>query len=191
MIKYKKDLGRDLNFIENAFTDRLAQKNWACIQTVINVVREPVLILDKDLRVMTANESFYRVFQVEQKDTEQALVYELGNGQWNIPALRELLEKILPQNSFFKDFDVTHTFPVIGRKSMILNAREIHSSDYIASVLFPSFILLAVEDNTPMLALAETAIAQVKKLASQSAERIVALETRIAELKKIAKKAKS
>jgi two-component system CheB/CheR fusion protein len=70
---------------------RLWEKSWTYIKTVVDVVREPVLILDKDLRVMAANESFYRIFQVEAKDTEGHVVYGLGNGQWDIPALRKLL----------------------------------------------------------------------------------------------------
>ncbi|MFA7715221.1 MAG: PAS domain-containing protein, partial [Candidatus Paceibacterota bacterium] len=84
------------------FVERFWEKSWTYIKTVVDVVREPVLILDKDLRVMAANEAFYRIFQVESKDTEKKIVYELGNGQWNIPSLKKLLEDILPKNTFFK-----------------------------------------------------------------------------------------
>ena len=108
------------------YVGRLWEVSWTYIKTVVDIVREPVLILDKDLRIMSANESFYRTFQVESKDTEGQVVYKLGNGQWNIPALRKLLEDILPKNTFFKGFEVTHEFPFIGRKVMILNARQIH-----------------------------------------------------------------
>src|SRR3989338_6780559 len=76
---------------------------WPYIKTIVDVVREPVLIIEKDLRVMIANEPFYRVFQVEAKDTEKKLVYELGNGQWDIPALRKLLEDNLSRLE--KDFN--------------------------------------------------------------------------------------
>ena len=68
----------------------------------MDIVREPVLILDKNLQVLAANDPFYRTFQVEAKDTEKKIVYELGNGQWDIPDLRKLLEDILPKNTFFK-----------------------------------------------------------------------------------------
>src|SRR6185369_2036112 len=112
------------------FAERVWEESWTYIKTVVDIVREPVLILDKDLRVMAANDSFYRTFQVEAKDTENKIVYELGDGQWNIPALRKLLEDILPKTSFFKGFEVIHEFPAIGRKVMILNARQIHS-DFI------------------------------------------------------------
>ena len=69
--------------------EHLWEKSWTYIKTVVDVVREPILILDKDLRVMTANDSFYRTFQVEKKDTENRIVYGLGNGQWDIPALKK------------------------------------------------------------------------------------------------------
>jgi len=115
----KKIVGKD-------FFEHLWEQSWTYIKTVVDVVREPILILDNKLRVMAANESFYRTFQVSAKDTEERIIYELGNGQWNIPGLRKLLEDILPKNSFFKEFEVTHIFPVIGRKVMILNARQIH-----------------------------------------------------------------
>ncbi|OYV27606.1 MAG: hypothetical protein B7W98_01425, partial [Parcubacteria group bacterium 20-58-5] len=127
------------------FVELLWEKSWIYIKTVVDVVREPILILDKDLRVMAANDSFYRTFQVELEDTEKRVVYELGNGQWNIPALRKLLEDILPKNTFFKGFEVDHEFPFIGRKVMILNAREIHFKEDTSSKDFPPIILLAIE----------------------------------------------
>src|SRR5690606_28210977 len=111
------------------FINLFWEKSWVYIKSTVDVVREPVLILDKNLSVMAANESFYRLFQVEQKNTENKLVYELGNGQWDIPALRKLLEDILPKNTFFKGFEVSHEFPVIGHKNMLLNARQIHTKD--------------------------------------------------------------
>src|SRR3989338_3264754 len=88
------------------FVKRVWEESWTYIKTVVDVVREPVLILDKDFRVMAGNDSFYRTFQVEIKGTEGMVVYELGNGQWNISALRKLLEDILPKNTFFKGFEV-------------------------------------------------------------------------------------
>src|SRR3989344_6276397 len=84
------------------FFERAWEESWTYIKTVVDVMREPILILDKNFRVMAANEPFYRTFQVEQKDTEGVVVYRLGNGQWNIHALRKLLAEILPQNTFFK-----------------------------------------------------------------------------------------
>lgn len=167
------------------FIKKVWEKSWTYIRTVVDIVREPVMILDKDLRVMAANESFYRTFQVEPKDTEGKIVYELGNGQWNIPALRKLLEDILPKNTFFKGFEVTHEFPAIGRKVMILNARQIHFKDEAPSVeTFPSIILLAMEDVTEMMVIAETLASHANQLESRFTERTEKLQTHIGKLEK-------
>lgn len=163
------------------FVEHFWEKSWTYIKTVVDVVREPVLILDKDLRVMSANESFYRTFQVEMKDTENKVVYELGNGQWNIPALRKLLEDILPKNVFFKGFEVAHEFPFIGRKVMILNARQIHVKD---DTTFPAIILLAMEDVTEMMVVAETLASHSKHVASTLTERTDKLDAHIKKLEK-------
>lgn len=134
------------------FFERLQQDSWTYIKTVVDVVREPVLVLDKNLCVMAANEPFYTTFQVERADTENKVVYELGNGQWNIPSLRKLLEEILPTNSFFKGFEVVHEFPWIGRKIMLLNARQIY---FKSDSTFPPIILLAIEDMSQIMAVAD------------------------------------
>ena len=164
--------------------EKLWEKSWTYIKTVVDVVREPVLILDKDLRVMAANESFYRTFQVEHKDTEKKVVYELGNGQWDIPALRKLLEDILPKNTFFKGFEVDHAFPFIGRKVMILNAREIHFKEDSSSKEFPPIILLAIEDITDMMVVAETLATHAKQTEARLTERTLKLEMQIKGLEK-------
>jgi nitrogen-specific signal transduction histidine kinase len=163
---------------------RVWGESWRYIKTVIDVVREPMLILDKDLRVMAANESFYQTFQVEQRDTANKVVYELGNGQWNIPALRKLLEDILPQNTFFKGFEVVHEFPFIGRKVMILNARRIHFKENGDAQWFPPIILLAMEDVTEMMIVAETLAGHGTQIDTQLAERTAKLETHIGVLEK-------
>ena len=156
MKKNKKEVEKVIEKKEAKLGKELWEKSWTYIKTVVDVVREPVLILDKDLRVMTANESFFRTFQVEKKDTEHKHVYELGDGQWNIPALKKLLEDILPKNTFFKGFEVVHEFPFIGRKVMILNARQIHFREDTTLETFPPIILLAMEDVTEIMLVAET-----------------------------------
>lgn len=166
------------------FVERFWEKSWTYIKTVVDVVREPVLILDKDLRVMAANEAFYRIFQVESKDTESKIVYELGNGQWNIPALKKLLEDILPKNTFFKGFEVAHEFPSIGRKVMILNARQIHFKEEEGPGMFPSIILLAMEDVTEMMIVAETLAGHSNRMEARFAERTQKLEVHVGELEK-------
>jgi nitrogen-specific signal transduction histidine kinase len=178
-IKIEKNIRSEEDFVE-----RFWDESWTYIKTVVDVVREPVLILDKDLRVMAANESFYRTFQVEPKVTEKRVVYELGNGQWNIPALRKLLEDILPKNTFFKGFEVAHDFPVIGRKVMILNARQIHPKKDTGSGLFPPIILLAIEDVSEMMVVAETLASHANQLEAKFAERAGKLEAHIGKLEK-------
>ena len=171
---------KNIKPVGSDFFKRLWEESWIYIKTVVDVVREPVLILDKNFRVMAANEPFYRLFQVEPEETENKIVYELGNGQWDIPALRKLLEDILPKNTFFKGFEVVHKFPFIGDKIMILNARQIHFEDSIASEIFPPIILLAMEDLTEIMALAGHSKHLEHKLTKQTQK----LETYIGRLEK-------
>src|ERR1051325_11898681 len=91
-------------------------------QNIVDTVREPLLMLDTTLRVQSANRAFYQTFHVSPEETENHLIYELGNGQWDIPHLRTLLEDIVPKSSVFNDFELEHTFPVIGGRVMRLNA---------------------------------------------------------------------
>ncbi len=111
-------------------------------QNIVDTVREPLLMLDTTLRVHSANRAFYRTFKVSAGETENRLIYELGNGQWDIPALRTLLEEIVPTNSVFNDFELVHTFPTIGRRVMLLNARKLKAGDH------GELVVLAMEDVT-------------------------------------------
>jgi two-component system CheB/CheR fusion protein len=108
---------------------------------IVQTVREPLLILDGKLRVKTATRGFYNRFRVSPKDTEGKLFHKLGQGQWNIPKLRELLEKILPKNSSVHDFEVEHVFPRIGRKKMLLNAHRVQMAG-----MNEHLILLSIEE---------------------------------------------
>ena len=170
--------------IEEDFVENFWKESWTYVKTVVDVVREPLLILDKDLRVMAANESFYNTFQVELKDTENKIVYQLGNGQWDIPALRKLLEHILPNNTFFKGFEVTHEFPFVGHKVMMLNARQIYFKGKTTSEMFPPIILLAMEDVTEIMLVAETLTEHAKRLENKIAGRTDKLEKYIGKLEK-------
>jgi signal transduction histidine kinase len=111
-------------------------------QNIVDTVREPLLILDVDLRVRSANRAFYKTFHVSPDETEDHLIYQLGNGQWDIPALRTLLEDIIPQKSIFNDYELEHDFPFIGRRVMLLNARILRPGDHT------EFLVLAMEDVT-------------------------------------------
>jgi PAS domain S-box-containing protein len=112
-------------------------------ESIIATVRESLIILDKSLRVQTANASFYRNFHASKEDTEGHFIYELGNRQWDIPELRTLLEKILPHNHSFQDFEVENDFPMLGRRIMLLDACLLMPTDSR-----PELILLAIEDIT-------------------------------------------
>jgi signal transduction histidine kinase/DNA-binding response OmpR family regulator len=111
-------------------------------QDIVDTVREPLLMLDTTLRVRSANRAFYQTFQVSSEETENRLIYELGNGQWDIPALRTLLEDIIPTSSVFNDFELEHTFPIIGRRVMLLNARRLQAGHH------GELLVLAMEDVT-------------------------------------------
>jgi diguanylate cyclase (GGDEF)-like protein/PAS domain S-box-containing protein len=112
-------------------------------QNIIDTVREPLLVLDSELRVVSANRSFYQIFKVIPEETEGQLIYDLGNRQWDIPKLRELLMEILPKKTTFDDYEVEHKFPAIGMKTMLLNARKIYRETNQTEM-----ILLAIEDIT-------------------------------------------
>ena len=114
----------------------------------VETAREPLLVLDADLRVLSANRSFYDSFKVTPKETIGNLIYDLGNRQWDIPKLRTLLEEILPKDNKFEDYEVEHKFSYIGHKIMLLNARRITQKE-IGSQL----ILLAIEDVTEKMRL--------------------------------------
>jgi two-component system, cell cycle sensor histidine kinase PleC len=112
-------------------------------ESIVNTVREPLIVLDHNLRVITVSRSFYKVFKVKPEETMGQLIYDLGNKQWNIPKLRELLEDILPKKATFDNYEVEHDFADIGRRIMLLNARQIQRASGKERI-----ILLAIEDIT-------------------------------------------
>jgi len=119
------------------------QHALAFAEGIIATLREPLIVLDASLRIVVANDSFYKVFSVKPQETEGKPIFEIGDNQWDIPKLRVLLQELLPTNTSFNDFEVEHDFPKIGRRTMILNARRIHDGG-------PNThrILLAIEDIT-------------------------------------------
>lgn len=113
------------------------------LKSIFATIREPLLVLDSTLRVRTASRSFYRTFQVTPSVTEGRLLSELGNGEWNVPALRARLEAMSPEEGMFESFEITRTFPSLGQRVMSLNARKLWREDNPTGL-----ILLAVEDIT-------------------------------------------
>ena len=116
---------------------------WALAQGIVDTVREPVLVLDKNLRVIAASRSFYSAFKVNPEDTNGKLLYALGDGQWDIPKLRVLLEKIIPEQGVMEGYEVEHEFPGIGSRTICLNARQVFYEGGAGTT-----ILLGMEDVT-------------------------------------------
>ena len=146
------------NIIDGAvitFTDITEQKEvqklagqLEYVKNIVDTVREPLVILDENLKVISANSSFYDKFKVEEKTTEGKLLYKLGNNQWDIPKLRDLLEKVLPRDQKFENYLVEHDFPEIGHKKMLLNGRKIQEKRIAGKAIGKGLILLAIEDIT-------------------------------------------
>ncbi|MGQ9671903.1 MAG: PAS domain S-box protein [Candidatus Aminicenantales bacterium] len=122
---------------------RAVQNAREFAESIIVTLRQPLLVLDGQMRVLSANRAFYQTFRVTPEETEGHSIWDLGNRQWDIPRLRQLLENILPQNSSFDDFEVEHEFPHLGTRTMLLNARRIYQEADKNQM-----ILLAIEDIT-------------------------------------------
>lgn len=118
------------------------------VTAIVDTVREPLVVLDEDMKVISANSSFYDEFKVVEEETEGESFYKLGNNQWDIPALRNLLEKVLPKNQKFENFEVEHEFPEIGKRKMLLNGRKIQERMVGQKTIGKGLILLAIEDVT-------------------------------------------
>src|SRR3989339_511578 len=134
-------------------------------ESIIETIRKPLLVLDKDLRVVSAGRAFYDTFKVKEKETEGKLIYKLGNGQWNIPALKVLLSNVLSKKSVFQDYEIDHEFKTIGKKHMILNGREIKRGNGKSRL-----ILLAIEDVTEKRKAMETIKASNQELTAANQE---------------------
>ena len=127
--------------LKKKFTD--VQDACALAHAIVATVREPILVLDQDLRVIVASRSFYRTFKVGPENTEGKLLYELGDGAWDIPRLRMLLGKIIPEHGTMEDYEVEHEFPDLGNRMMCLNARQVFYDRGADTT-----ILLGIEDIT-------------------------------------------
>ncbi|OGI26055.1 MAG: hypothetical protein A3J76_05625 [Candidatus Moranbacteria bacterium RBG_13_45_13] len=165
---------------KNRKTDQKSDKEAALhyLKTFADTIREPFLILDSKLRIVGASPSFYKDFQVAKEQTEGQFIYDLGSGQWNIPELRTLLEEILPDKKSFDDYEVSHEFPKIGLKIMLLNARQLDATRHI---------LLAIEDVTLKREIEKKLADYTKDLEKGVAEKTEELKARIDELSKLNK----
>lgn len=143
------------------------------MKTLVDVARESFLILNSDLEVISANPIFYKTFSVKQGDTEHKMIFKLGDGQWNIPELRQLLKKVLPEKKNVTNFEVTHKFQNIGEKTMLLNASQIDSVQ---------LIIIALEDITARKILENKLTSHSKELETTVAGKTKELQTRVKEL---------
>ena len=155
----------DIDALKRSAREVKAARDYA--EAAIRTARDPLVVLRADLRVNTANEAFYRTFKTPPGETEGRVIFELAGGAWRIPKLRMLLEDVLPRNSFFNDFELTHDFPHIGRRTMLLNARRLDQEDGT-----PQMILLAIEDVTERLH-ADAATAALAAIVNSSDDAII------------------
>jgi two-component system CheB/CheR fusion protein len=132
---------QDIDAMKITLAQVEAARSYA--EAIVATVREPLLILGGDLRVKTANQSFYTLFRTTPSSTQGRFIYDVGDRAWDIPQLRELLEKVLPEKSTFQDYRISHDFPGIGPKTMLLNARRLAPEPGQ-----PPQILLALEEMT-------------------------------------------
>jgi two-component sensor histidine kinase len=108
----------------------------ALAQAIVDTVRDPLVVLDQDLRVVTANRAFHQAFRMNRQDIQGRPVYGLGNGQWDIPELRLLLEDVAPRHAVMEGYEVERDFPLIGRRSMLLSAARCSIKEMLASSFF-------------------------------------------------------
>ncbi len=134
-------MGETVRWVREAEAAAESARRFA--EAVLETVREPLLVLSKDLRIVSANRAFYSTFGVKREDTIGVSLYDLGNRQWDIPRLRHLLSHILSADSHFDDYLVEHEFQTIGHKVMMLNARRVIGGQHGAEN-----VLLAIEDVT-------------------------------------------
>ncbi|MEI6408628.1 MAG: chemotaxis protein CheB [Bacteroidota bacterium] len=154
----------------------LLHESYEYAEAIIATINEPILILDHKLCIKSANKAFYTKFKVKEAETEGVLLYDLGNKQWDIPRLRALLEDIIPKNSYFYDYELTHNFPVIGEKVMLLNASRVVQKTHQEQL-----ILLFINDITESAMLRRKEKERLEKDISESLSNNQKLEQAVAD----------
>lgn len=132
-------VGTVQDITERKKAQQIIEDARTCAEDIIATIREPLIVLDAGLKVISASQSFYQTFKVTPEETKGRFIYNLGNGQWDIPKLRELLEEILPQSNTFDDYEIEHNFETIGPKMMLFSARRLDAME---------MILITIEDIT-------------------------------------------
>lgn len=197
--KVERRTGKKSNLSRGAFADRLWEESFIYIKTVVDTVRQPFLLLDKDLRVIAANESYYVSFKESSKKVEKVYLHELSGGAWNIPELIAILKDIAENKCFLRGFEISKEFPNIGKKVLLLSARHIYR-DIDDTKVASNIIFLAIEDATELMRVAELIIKNSGSRNLVVPEKMIDLEKMISELeadiykvgtKKVNKKSKS
>ncbi len=163
------EIDRDVTKQKRALLKAEQARRYA--ESIIETVQVALVVLSSDLKVLYANKTFFQTFEVNAGETEGRFIYDLGNGQWDIPRLRELLEDILPSNAQFEGFEVEHDFERIGHRSMLLNARRLQEKEGQTQL-----ILLAIEDKTRLKRQQKEIQAQQQRLALLTEELLMAEE---------------
>ncbi|MFC1976684.1 ATP-binding protein [Chloroflexota bacterium] len=180
----RKRITEDIHgFLKGMRPEQALQEALRYVRSILGTMRDPLVVLDDKLRVISANQSFYEIFLVRPEDTEGRLIYELDDGYWDIPRLRELLEEILPRNTSFNDFEIDHDFPGIGRRAMLLNARRIYSEGNKTQR-----ILLGIEDITERKNMEqEVAVSEVRyrRLFETAQDGILILDAEVAQIEDV------
>jgi two-component system, chemotaxis family, CheB/CheR fusion protein len=158
----------DIDALKNTETEIEEARDYA--EAILRTTRDPLIVLRADLTVDSANDAFYKTFNIKPSEIKGQLIYELGGRQWDIPRLRQLLEEVIPRDSCFNDFEVTHEFPGLGLRVMLLNAHRVDNREGD-----PERILLGVEDVTARKE-AELALAQLAAIVKSSDDAIIAID---------------
>jgi two-component system CheB/CheR fusion protein len=145
--------------------NQLVEELYTYNDKILSTIHEPMLVLDENIRIKSANKSFYKTFHVTEEESFGESLYKLGNSQWNIPRLRVLLEEIIPKNNTFHDFEVEHEFPSIGHKIMLLNAHRI-----IKQSNKEELIVLSISDYTEVRKLQTELLEKEKKILEEQIE---------------------
>ncbi|MGV9004940.1 CheR family methyltransferase [Flavobacterium sp.] len=170
----------ELTIVNQELLDKQEQLNETryYAESIVTTIREPLIVLDKTLRIKTANASFYKKFNAEENETEGKLFYEIQNHQWDDSAMRSLFEKILPEKERLTDFEIILSFPVLGERTMLMNARQI-----VNKKTSEQLILLAIEDVTERKAAEQKIKTFTEELEQKVIERTVELKNSNEELK--------
>ena len=158
----------DIDAIKKTEREIEAARDYA--EAILRTTRDPLVVLRADLTVDSANEAFYKTFKLKPAETEGRLIYELGRRQWDLPRLRQLLEEIIPRDSFFNDFEITRELPGLGARALLLNARRLDNPEG-----GPERILLGVEDVTERKE-AELAMARLAAIVESSDDAVIATD---------------